>query len=108
MSVTSVLIFLFSVAVQIGGITLLPKTAGFTKPLMTLACCTLMLLGIAALARLSYRGVELGILIPIMAATIPLLTIFMGIVLYQESASPLKLSLLGAACVLIGVAAARG
>ena len=108
MSIESVSIFLISVAAQIGGLTLIPKTAGFTKPLMTLACCTLILIGIGAMARLSFKGVELGILIPAMAATIPLFTILIGIILYQESASPLKLSLLGIACVLIGLAAARG
>ena len=107
MSFATVSIFLFSVLAQIAGISLIPKTEGFTKPLVTVACCALFVLGVGALARLSQRGVELGILIPIMAATIPLLTIVMGIVLYQESASPLKLSLLGAACMLIGVAAAR-
>ena len=107
MSFATVSIFLFSILAQIAGISLIPKTEGFTKPLVTAACCALFVLGVGALARLSHRGVELGILIPIMAATIPLLTIVMGIVLYQESASPLKLSLLGAACMLIGVAAAR-
>ena len=100
--------FLFSVVAQLGAITLLPRTAGFTKAAPTLLCAGLFLLGIYALARLTHKGVDLGLLVPAMSGFIPLVTIAIGIFVYGESASPLKLGLLVGACVLIGVAAARG
>jgi multidrug transporter EmrE-like cation transporter len=91
---------------QLAGVTLLPRTAGFTKPLLTLACCAFFVIGVGSLARMAYRGIELGIMIPFMAATIPLATIVIGIVLYHESASATKIALLVGACACVGSAAA--
>jgi multidrug transporter EmrE-like cation transporter len=107
MSAVNIAIFAVSVIMQLLAIALIPRTAGFTNPLFTALCGVAFLIGIGALARLSHRGVELGILIPIMSGVIPLVTIAIGIFFYGESASPLKLSLLGLSCVLIGVAASR-
>ena len=94
-----------AIVTQLVGITYLPRTAGFTKPIPTVICCILFLIGIGALANLTKRGVELGILFPIMAAVIPLLSIVIGIAFYGEGTSVLKLSLLTMASVLIGFAA---
>ena len=51
-------------------------------------------------------GAKLGIMSPLLAAIIPLGVIAVGIFLYHESASPLRITLLLAACGLIGAAAA--
>jgi small multidrug resistance pump len=106
-SVLSISFFAVAVFTQVAAVALLPRTQGFTQPLWTGLCCVLFLVGVGALARLSYRGVELGILIPIMSVFVPLATILAGIVFYGESTSPVKLSLLGVSCILIGIAAAR-
>jgi hypothetical protein len=72
---------------------------------MTFFCAVFFLLGIGALARLTHHGVELSILIPIIAAAIPLTTVVVGIIVYGESASPLKIGLLLVACLSVGWAA---
>jgi multidrug transporter EmrE-like cation transporter len=107
MSVTNIATFIVAVVAQLAAIALLPRTGGFTQIVPTVLCCALFLLGIGALARLAHGGAELGILIPMMSAVIPLATIVIGIVAYGESASPIKLTLLGLSCVLVGIAASR-
>jgi multidrug transporter EmrE-like cation transporter len=107
MTINNIAIFLVALVSQLIAVALLPRTVGFTKIGPTILCCVLFIIGVGALSRLIFKGVELGLLIPIMAAVMPLVTIVVGIVLYGESASPVKLSLLGVSCVLIGIAASR-
>jgi multidrug transporter EmrE-like cation transporter len=107
MSAINMAFFAVAVFAQVIAVGLLPRTQGFTQPVWTVLCCVLFVIGVGALARLSYRGIELGILVPIMSVFIPLATILIGIIFYGESTSPVKLSLLGVSCVLIGIAAAR-
>jgi small multidrug resistance pump len=52
-----------------------------------------------------YGGAKLGIMMPLLAAVIPIGIIVIGISLYGESASVLKVALLIGACGLIGAAA---
>lgn len=107
MSPITLSIFAATVVAQLAGVTLLPKTIGFTKPIPSILCAGAFLLAIIALARLSFRGVELGIMIPMTSAIVPLAAIGIGIVFYGESASPFRLSLLAVSCVSVGIAAAR-
>jgi multidrug transporter EmrE-like cation transporter len=107
MSVTNIATFAIAVLTQLAAIALLPRTNGFTQLAPTLLCSALFVIGIGALARLAHAGVELGILIPMMSAVIPLVTIVIGVVVYGESTSPVKLALLGLSCVLVGIAASR-
>jgi multidrug transporter EmrE-like cation transporter len=67
MSVLSISLFAVAVFMQVAAVALLPRTHGFTQPLWTGLCCALFIVGVGALARLSYRGIELGILIGIAA-----------------------------------------
>lgn len=108
MSIKICLMLFVSIVGQVIGVALLPKTQGLTQPVYTvlLACC--YTLAIALLARISYAGVELGVLIPILAATVPLASIAIGVLFYGDSAAPLKVGLLVAACIAIGVAAKLG
>jgi hypothetical protein len=50
-------------------------------------------------------GAKLGIMSPLLAAVIPLGVIAIGVLMYHESASPMRIALLLAACGLIGAAA---
>jgi multidrug transporter EmrE-like cation transporter len=95
-----------SIAAQVVGVALLPKTEGLTQPVYTIAITVCYAVGIGLLARITHAGVELGIVIPILAATIPLASIVIGIIFYGESAAPLKLALLFGACIAVGIAAA--
>jgi hypothetical protein len=99
-------LFLASVGFQLLAMVLLPRTRGFTVPLPTAGCATLFVCGIWMIARMYVSGAKLGIMSPLLAAVIPLGVIAIGVMLYQESASPLRITLLVAACGLIGAAAA--
>ena len=80
MSVTNIATFAIAVLTQLAAIALLPRTNGFTQLVPTLLCSALFVIGIGALARLAHGGAQLGILIPMMSAVIPLVTIVIGIV----------------------------
>lgn len=99
-------LFLGSVAFQLLAMVLLPRTRGFTVLLPTLGCAALFTCGIWLIARMYVSGAKLGIMSPLLAAVIPLGVIAIGVLLYNESASPLRITLLLAACGLIGAAAA--
>lgn len=99
-------LFLASVAFQLLAMVLLPRTRGFTVPLPTLGCAALFVCGIWMIARMYQSGAKLGIMSPLLAAVIPLGVIAIGILIYHESSSPLRVALLVGACALIGVAAA--
>lgn len=104
MSPVVILMVLVSITAQVLGVSLLPRTLGLTHPLYTIACALSFALGLGMMARIAHAGVSLGILVPFMAATVPLGAIAAGGLFYGESASPLKLVLLVGACITIGVA----
>ena len=98
-------LFAASVAFQLLAMMLLPRTRGFTEPLPTLGCAALFVCGIWMVARMYQSGAKLGIMSPLLAAVIPLGVILVSILMYHESASPLRIGLLVVACGLIGAAA---
>jgi multidrug transporter EmrE-like cation transporter len=100
------LMFLASVGFQVAAVGLLPRTRGFTQLLPTVGCSLLFICGIWMVARMYQGGAKLGILSPLLAAVIPLCVIAIGVIVYHESASPLRITLLVLACGLIGGAAA--
>jgi small multidrug resistance pump len=97
--------FFASVAFQLAAMVILPRTRGFTAPWPTLACAVLFVCGIGTIARMYQSGAKLGIMSPLLAAVIPLGVIAIGVLMYHESASPMRIALLLAACGLIGAAA---
>jgi multidrug transporter EmrE-like cation transporter len=99
-------LFAASVGFQLLAMVLLPRTRGFTVVVPTLGCAVLFVCGIWMIARMYQSGAKLGIMSPLLAAVIPLGVIAIGIVLYNESVSPLRVVLLVGACALIGAAAA--
>jgi small multidrug resistance pump len=99
-------LFFASVGFQLLAMVLLPRTRGFTVPLPTFGCAALFVCGIWMIARMYQSGAKLGIMSPLLAAVIPLGVIAIGILLYNESVSPLRVGLLVGACAMIGAAAA--
>jgi len=97
--------FVLIIALQIVGIALLPRTLGLTRLIPTIGMYAAFGATYWIIARMIKAGVNLGILIPINAAVVPIATVIMGVLLYGESASPARLVLLGIACILIGAAA---
>ncbi len=108
-SITTLKIIQFLVAVfaNIGALSLLPMTAGFSKPGPTIGCIALFVLNLFMLARLVHTGTGLSILIPLMTGLIPLSMIAVGIFFYGETSSLLRVSLLVAACFLAAAAATQ-
>jgi multidrug transporter EmrE-like cation transporter len=105
----SVLLHFFgSVGFQLLAVMLLPQTRGFTRPLPTVGCAALFVCGIWMVARMYENGAKLGIVMPLLAAVIPVGIIAIGILMYGESASIVKVVLLLTACGLIGAAATVG
>jgi small multidrug resistance pump len=103
-SLPSVLIFTGSILIQILGVSLWPLTKGFTKVLPTIIVCVAQIIGLWLFNRVIVSGVELSLLVPFAAATFPLVLVLIGIFIYKEKASLLKIFTLIGACVLIAVA----
>jgi multidrug transporter EmrE-like cation transporter len=106
-SLQSAALFFTSIVFQVLALLLLPLSRGFTAWAPTLGCLALFAVGLGLLARLAHSGIELGTLIPLSSASVPLATMVVAILFYGESASPLKVVLLLVACALIGVASAK-
>lgn len=100
----TVVTFLISIAFQVTAILLLPSTRGFTNVGPSVLCVALFAVALWMLARITNSGVNLGLLIPISAACVPLGTMFAAIVLYHEPGNPLRVALLVGACAIVGVA----
>lgn len=60
------------------------------------------------LARIVNAGVDLGLLILISAAFVPLATMVAGILIFKEPGSPPRVLLLLGACGLVGIAGRVG
>jgi multidrug transporter EmrE-like cation transporter len=95
---------ILSAASQLFGIAMLPLSQGFTKPLPTLGALLGYLVGLFLMARMAHAGVNLSLLVPVLAALIPIGSIVLSVAVYGEAASVAKLSVLVVACLLIGVA----
>jgi multidrug transporter EmrE-like cation transporter len=108
LSWTTVATFLISIVFQVGAILLLPSTRGFTNPLPSVLCVASFGVALWMLARIINSGVDLGLLIPISAAAVPLATMIAGILIFHEPGSPIRVMLLLGACGLIGIAGRVG
>lgn len=97
-------LFLITVFAQIAGFAMLPRTNGFSDPLWTGICIAAGAISLWPLAHLIHLGVPLSGLVPILAATVPLVTIFVGLFFYSEAASITKVAMLVVACGLVGLA----
>ena len=93
-----------SVICQVIGAFLMPMTKGLTEILPTLGFGIAFAIGLGIMARLINSGINLSALLPFMAAVVPLCAIAVGVLVYGESASALKISLLVFSCLTIGFA----
>ena len=98
------MMFLASAVLQVFALSLLPMSQGFTKIAPTLAISASYVIAVGLLARLVHSGVNISILIPFLAAGVPLALIAVGVTVYGEPASFAKLGVLVAASGLIGYA----
>jgi hypothetical protein len=104
LSLTVILSFIASIALQVVSLAVMPMTAGYTKPLPTLFCVVTFAVAIGLLARIIASGVQLSILIPLSSASVPIATVLVGVIFYHEPASLLRIAVLLGACGLIAVA----
>jgi len=93
-----------SVVCQVIGASLMPMTKGLTEIIPTLGFGIAFATGLGIMARLINSGINLSALLPFMAAVVPLCAIAVGVLVYGEPASALKISLLVFSCLTIGFA----
>ncbi|WP_156843150.1 hypothetical protein [Novosphingobium aquimarinum] len=106
LSLPSVIMFIGSALLQLAGVSFLPASRGFTAPLPTLASALCFLGGVFLLARIIASGVNIGTLIPLSAAFVPLCAIAFGVMVYGEPISWAKAAMLILACALVALASA--
>jgi quaternary ammonium compound-resistance protein SugE len=90
---------------QVAGATMLAKTYGFRDPLWTVACLATYAVSLYLLAETIRQGMALSLIMPILAAVVPLASIALAVTFLGEQASWLRLGILSVACLLIGFAA---
>lgn len=95
---------IISVGLQIFAVYMMPLTRGLTQLVPTLIFGSAILVSTALAVRVAYSGVPLSLIIPLMAALVPLGGISVAIMVYGEPASWQKIGALVAACALVGVA----
>lgn len=105
-SLQTILLFAVIIITQIVGGIFLPKTDAFRNLPWTLACLGTYLLSFYIMALVISRGMPLSLMLPIMAALVPLAMVGVGVWFYGEPASLAKIGWLVAACGAIGVASA--
>jgi multidrug transporter EmrE-like cation transporter len=106
-TINNAAIFGLSIILQVCAFLLMPLTKGFTVMLPTAGLIILFSTALGLLARLSYEGAELGPLLALGSAVVPLSITILSIFLFGESASAMKIALLSTACLLIGLATTR-
>ena len=103
-STLNIVSFLVSVALQILTMSLLPLSKGYTVWWPTLCVIATINIAIWLFARIIANGAQLSILIPLSGTIIPLCVIAVAVFVYGEPAPILKILLLVAASILIGIA----
>ncbi|MDR7103649.1 hypothetical protein [Croceicoccus sp. BE223] len=98
----TIAIFAFLIVTQVLAVAFLPRTEAFTHPTWSVIFVITMGLSQYSFAWLLHKGAPISTLIPIMAALIPLALIFVGVFVYKEAASLLRVVVLVGACGLIG------
>jgi hypothetical protein len=97
-------LFVIAISAQSFGISLLPKTAGFTNIGYAIAATSAFVVGMAAMARMIASGANMGILVPLAGAAIPLASIAIGILAYGERAGVARVALLLVATSFVALA----
>jgi quaternary ammonium compound-resistance protein SugE len=103
-SARAIVLFVVVVLGQIGGSVMLARTAGFTSPGWSLLCAATYVVSLYCLALLLHEGAALSLLMPLMAAVVPMGAILLAVFWLGESASWLRLGLLTLSCAVVAVA----
>lgn len=96
----------FVVVTQVLGSSLLVKAEGFREPMWTAACLLTYFVSLYVLSETIRQGMALSLVMPILAALVPLATIAVAVLVFREQASWMRIGILSGACLLIGVASA--
>lgn len=105
LSPTVIGLFLIAAFAQMLGLALMPATQGLTSPWPTVGMFACNVFGLSILARLVQSGAPIGVLVPMLAASVPLMTIAVSGLVYHDPMPPVRIGLLIAACLLVGIAA---
>lgn len=97
-------LFVIVVVGQIGGSVLLGYTAGFTRFGWSVLCAAVYAVSLFSLATLLKEGAPLSLMMPLLAAVVPLGSMAMALVVLGEPASWGRIALLSLSCVTIGMA----
>ena len=108
LSAPVIIMFLVSAGLQVLALSFLPATQGYTKAIPTVVVGISYFVAMGLLAKLIQLGVNLSILIPFLAAGVPIVLIGIGVFVLGEPASYAKLALLLVASGLIGYASTLG
>lgn len=100
----TIILFLLGAAGQVGGSLLLGRTDAFRNPGWSVACLAIYMVSFWALATMIREGGPLSMIMPALAASVPIVTILVAVFFMGESASWARLGVLAAACLAIGYA----
>lgn len=101
---STILLFFGATIFQLLGASLIPATNGMTRPLPMCAVALCYAVGVTLMARLINSGVGLSMVIPLITLAITIGAIAVGVTFYGESASAIKLLMLGLATIFISIA----
>lgn len=104
LSVRAIVLFLVVVVGQIGGSVLLARTAGFTHLGWSALCAAVYCVSLYCLAVLLHEGAALSLLMPLMAAVVPIGAIILAVVWLGEGPSWTRLGLLTLSCGIVALA----
>jgi len=93
-----------AIASQVYAIYLMPTTKGATALVPTAVVMLCFLVFTVLIGCLLRSGAPLNLVVPLMSAATPVGGILVGVLAYQEAASPAKIATLLGACLLVGVA----
>ncbi|MES2493580.1 MAG: hypothetical protein V4579_09920 [Pseudomonadota bacterium] len=104
MSLQNGLLFAGAAIFQLIGVLLLPATKGMTQLLPTLGVVVGYAIGVTCMSRMIVSGMDLSLMIPLITVTIMLAAVAAGVILYGDTASPIKIGALVAAGLMVGIA----
>ncbi|HJQ15683.1 MAG TPA: hypothetical protein VJ859_01670 [Allosphingosinicella sp.] len=106
LSIGTGLMFFVGVIGQVVGISLLPRTDGFTDLPWTAVSLGSFIGSLWLLSLIMRQGAPLIVMVPLVSASVPLLTIAVAYFGYGQTPSLAKLAMLIGACAAVGIAAA--
>ncbi|BBF69969.1 hypothetical protein K9B33_00695 [Sphingobium sp. 3R8] len=103
MTAGTMALFVAATLFQLAGASILPATRGMTAPWPSLAVFACYAIGLICMARLVVSGVNLSLLIPIITLAIIIGSVVVGLAIYGDSPSPMKLAWLAGAVICMGL-----